>query len=243
MGTDPELAFGAASGSGAQASKLLRGTLLAVSTLTVMSGAVIAPALPAMEAYFAEVAHAALLTRLVLTLPGLAIALSAPVAGWVPDRWGRKRLLVAAIVLYGCAGGGGYVLDTLPALLVSRVLLGLGVAALTTAVTTLIADYFEGDVRAAFLGLQASFMALGGGVFLSVAGVLAAFDWRLPFLVYLAAFGLLPFVLVAVYEPERIGLGAVFGLTGVSLVACALIAGIGALRRAARRFFAVRRVG
>ena len=99
MGTDPELAFGAASGSGAQASKLLRGTLLAVSTLTVMSGAVIAPALPAMEAYFAEVAHAALLTRLVLTLPGLAIALSAPVAGWVPDRWGRKRLLVAAIVL------------------------------------------------------------------------------------------------------------------------------------------------
>lgn len=214
MGTDPELAFGAASGSGAQASKLLRGTLLAVSTLTVMSGAVIAPALPAMEAYFAEVAHAALLTRLVLTLPGLAIALSAPVAGWVPDRWGRKRLLVAAIVLYGCAGGGGYVLDTLPALLVSRVLLGLGVAALTTAVTTLIADYFEGDVR-------------------------AAFDWRLPFLVYLAAFGLLPFVLVAVYEPERIGLGAVFGLTGVSLVACALIAGIGALRRAARRFFAV----
>ena len=48
-------------------------TLILVSTLTVMSGATIAPSLPAMREYFAEVPHADYLVRLVLTLPALLI--------------------------------------------------------------------------------------------------------------------------------------------------------------------------
>ena len=44
----------------------IKATLLLTSTLTVMSGATIAPSLPAMQEYFANVENSALLVRLVL---------------------------------------------------------------------------------------------------------------------------------------------------------------------------------
>jgi len=50
---------------------LVKTTLLLVSTLTVMAGATIAPALPAMRQYFSEVANADYWVRLILTAPAL----------------------------------------------------------------------------------------------------------------------------------------------------------------------------
>jgi MFS family permease len=85
-------------------------TLLLVSTLTVMSGATIAPSLPAMGEYFADVPNADYLVRLALTLPALLIALGAPVVGVMIDRLGRKPLLLVALILYGLAGSSGILL-------------------------------------------------------------------------------------------------------------------------------------
>ncbi|MEM6611059.1 MAG: hypothetical protein AAF652_02180 [Cyanobacteria bacterium P01_C01_bin.72] len=56
--------------------------------------------------------------------------------------------------------------------MISRALLGLSVAGIMTGVTTIIADYYVGQKRANFMGLQAAFMGLGGVVFLSVGGLL-----------------------------------------------------------------------
>lgn len=44
----------------------IKATLLLTSTLTAMSGATIAPSLPAMQEYFVDVENSALLVRLVL---------------------------------------------------------------------------------------------------------------------------------------------------------------------------------
>ena len=50
-------------------------TLLFISTLTIMSGATISASLPGIAARFADVENVALLSRLVLTLPAVFIAL------------------------------------------------------------------------------------------------------------------------------------------------------------------------
>lgn len=181
----------------------MRGTLLLVSTLTVMAGATISPALPGIEAHFTEVPNATFWVRLILTLPALFIALGAPVAGVVVDRFGRKPLLLFSTALYGLAGAAGFMLDALWPLLASRALLGLAVAGVMTSVTTLITDYFRGDSRAGMLGWQATFMGLGGVVFLIAGGVLADLSWRLPFLIYLFSLLLLPLVLFVLHEPTR----------------------------------------
>ncbi len=182
---------------------LTKSTLLLVSTLTVMAGATIAPSLPAMQSHFQSVNNAALWVRLVLTLPALFIVIGSLIAGVVVDRFGRKPLLLAATALYGLAGASGYLLDSLFHILVGRALLGFAVAGIMVAATTLIADYYNGQARAAFLGLQAAFMGLGGVIFLSLGGLLADQNWRNPFLIYLFAWVLLLPLVWAISEPQR----------------------------------------
>ncbi|GET36103.1 MFS transporter [Microseira wollei] len=183
---------------------LTKATLLLASTLTVMSGATIAPSLPAMQDHFASVQNADIWVRLVLTVPALFIVIGSPIAGVIVDRLGRKPLLIVSAVLYGFAGGSGYVLNSLFAILGGRALLGLAVAGVMVSATTLIADYYIGQARATFMGLQAAFMGLGGVLFLSAGGSLASASWRYPFLIYLFAWLLLPLILISIYEPRRV---------------------------------------
>jgi MFS family permease len=190
---------------------LTKAALLGVSTLTVMSGATIAPSLPAMQDHFASVENAGLWVRLVLTLPALFIVIGSPIAGVIVDRLGRKPLLVVCAVLYGFAGSSGYILDSLFGILGGRALLGLAVAGVMVSATTLIADYYIGQARATFMGLQAAFMGLGGVLFLSVGGSLAEASWRYPFLIYLFAWLLLPLILISIYEPNRVSSGQLSG--------------------------------
>lgn len=184
-------------------SRLTQLTLMISSTLTVMAGATIAPSLPAMREHFTTDPNADYLVRLTLTLPALFIALGAPLVGITIDRMGRKYLLILALGLYGIAGSSGFLLDSLQWLLVSRAFLGISVAAIMTISTTLIGDYYTGATRTKFLGLQASFMGLGGLLFLTVGGFLADISWRLPFLIYLISLALVPLAMLSLYEPVR----------------------------------------
>ena len=157
--------------------------VLASATLTIMAAAIIAPSLPAMGEVYGD----GVLVRLALTITSLAIAVSAPLAGLVADRTGRKPLLTASLALYAVAGTAGYFVTSLPVLLGTRTLLGLAVGGVMTAVSALITDWFEGPERGRFLGYQQAAASLGGVVFLPLAGVLAGIDWRLPFWLYSVA--------------------------------------------------------
>jgi MFS family permease len=172
----------------------IRLLLLLQASLTVMAGATIAPALPAIAAHFADVPHAAFLSRLLLTLPALLIAACAFPAGWLVDRFGRRWPLLAGLALYAVAGASGLVLDSLPGLLIGRAALGLAVALVMTTTMTLVGDLLPPPERERFMGRLAAFMSFGGVVFLTVGGLLAELGWRGPFAAYLLA---LPLLLLA----------------------------------------------
>jgi MFS family permease len=177
--------------------------LLLVACLTVMSAATVAPALPQMAEAFSAAPNAELLSKLVLTAPAVAIALCAPFAGVLVDRFGRVGILRASLVLYGFAGTAGYVLDDLYAILASRALLGVAVAGTMTSVTALVGDYYSGEARTRYAGLQSLAMSLGAVVCVGAGGVLADLGWRLPFLLYLTGWAVLVPVLLYVVEPHR----------------------------------------
>lgn len=174
-----------------------------ISSLTVMSGATIAPSLPSMQTYFAEVPHVGFWIRLVLTMPALLIVISAPLSGLIVDRSGRLRLLIPSLLLYGVAGSSGLYLDSIGAILVGRALLGVAVAGAMTTATTLIADYYDGPERSKFMGYQAAFMGVGGVLFLTGGGALAELGWRWPFAIYLFSLILIPLTLLTLREPVR----------------------------------------
>ena len=175
--------------------RLTQLTLLLLSTLTIMSGATIAPALPAMQAHFADAPNAAFLVKLSLTIVGLAIALTAPLSGVLADRYGRRPVLLVSLVLYALGGGVGLIADSIGSLLAGRIVLGLAVAGTMTAAGALVNDLFSGPARGRFLSQQAAFGNFGGAVLMPLGGLLAAASWRAPFALYLISLLLIPLTL------------------------------------------------
>jgi len=182
--------------------KLLEITILLASMLTILSNAVIAPAMPLISGAFKEVKNVEILTKMMLTLPALTIALSAPLVGKLLDKVGRIKVLIVSLLIYLLAGTSGFWLRNLSGILVGRFIFGLGVTGIMTVSTTLIGDYFTGAKRDHFVGLQAAFVALGGLLFITTAGFLTDINWRLTFLIY--AFSVIVVLLVpfALHEPR-----------------------------------------
>ncbi len=171
--------------------------------MTVMAGATIAPSLPEMKAAFPDNPAADTLVKLILTIPGLFIALSAPFSGWVIDRFGRIKLLVAMLFLYALAGTSGLYLNTLFEIMIGRMFLGVAVGGIMTIAVALIGDYFQGDERQKLLGIQAGIMSLSATVFISAGGGLADLGWRYPFYIYGLAVLAIPMVLLFLKEPPK----------------------------------------
>jgi MFS family permease len=178
--------------------------LLMAASLTTMANATIAPALPGLERLFAGDPNAALLTRLLVPAPSLAVAICAPVAGIAADRIGRRSLLLFGVVLFVLSGCAGLVLPDLPTIFASRLVLGVAVALIMTAQTALVGDYFSGDDRNALTGLQISARNLGGLVFILTAGWAATLSPRLPFAIYGLAGTFLPLMWLVIVDPPRL---------------------------------------
>lgn len=177
-------------------------TLLLVSSLTILSIITISPALPNMVEHFSDVEHINFIAKLVLTVPALFIAISAPIAGRLVDKYGRLKLLRAALILYAFSGVAGFFLNSIYSILFSRIFLGMAVGTSMTIVITLVGDYFEGIARQQFLGLQVAFMSIGGILFLGLGGILADISWRNPFMIYGLAIFILPLAIFFLKEQE-----------------------------------------
>src|SRR3712207_6756787 len=144
-----------------------------------------------------------MLVRLLVPAPSLSVALFAPFAGLIADRYGRRRMLLAGVILFVIAGCAGLLLPDLPTIFASRLVLGVAVALIMTAQTALIGDYFTGDDRSALSGLQISARNFGGLVFISLAGWIAAISPRLPFAIYGVAVVFLPLMWKVIVDLQR----------------------------------------
>ncbi|MGF9764364.1 MFS transporter [Microvirga sp. 0TCS3.31] len=177
--------------------------LLMAASLTTMANATISPALPGLVRLFVDDPNATMLVRLLVPAPSLSVAVFAPFAGLVADRYGRRQMLLAGVILFVIAGCAGSLLPDLPSIFASRLVLGLAVALIMTAQTALIGDYFTGDSRSALSGLQISARNFGGLVFISLAGWFAAISPRLPFAIYGVAAAFLPLMWRVITDPPR----------------------------------------
>lgn len=162
-------------------------TVLAISSLTIMANTTIAPSLPELAKIFSEVPRIETLLGLLLSLPSLAIVLTAAIFGVLAERIGRKPVLIVSLIIYAIGGASGLLINDMTGLLVGRIVLGIGVAGTMTIATMLAADYWTGQARMKFMGKQAAVMSLGGVIFLILGGVLAEFSWRGAFSLYLLA--------------------------------------------------------
>jgi len=175
--------------------------LLLASCLGVLGAVLLAPVLPDIKDAFAGTAGVDALTPVVLTAPALVIGLTAPFAGRVVDRIGRKRLLVGALVVYALVGTAPLWLSSLQLIVASRVLVGLTEAVIMTCCTTLLADYFHGAQRERYFGLQVVFTTVAATLFFGIGGALGSHSWRTPFWLYLVSLPLAAAAARFVWQP------------------------------------------
>lgn len=73
------------------------------------------------------------------TIPGL---LFTPLVGLLSDRYGRRRVLIPCLFLFGAAGGACFFASGFGALVTLRFLQGIGSAPLNVLNAALIGDFF-----------------------------------------------------------------------------------------------------
>jgi MFS family permease len=156
--------------------------LLLASTLGVMGGATIAPVIEVIRQAM-EVSGTA--AGLVLTSHSLAIALVSPLVGRATDRFGVRRPLAAGLVVYGLGGGAGLVIDSYPVLFASRLVLGVGTAAVFTCSTAALLGLYRGETRDKVMGWRTAATTAGGFAYPLAAGALGNHSWHAPFAIYL----------------------------------------------------------
>lgn len=183
----------------------LHGILIVLAAvMPVMAIISLIPVVPLLDKEFAGVSGSAFLVPIALTVPALCLALFSPAAGWIADRIGRKSLLVTSLLLYSVIGVLPFFLVDLKQIIAARVALGITEAAIMTAATTMIGDYFEGDRRERWLGIQVSAISIAAIVLVAVGGALGAtLGSRGPFLLYLAALPLGLICAMVLFEPLK----------------------------------------
>ncbi len=183
--------------------KLAIFTLLLLAMLSTMSNVAIITAVPSLKEHFNDVKNIEFYSRLMITLPSLAIALLAPFLGHIIFKFGKKRSAILAIFIFAFAGSSGLYLESIELLLASRALFGAAVASLMIVTTSLVGDYFSNEKRSKYMSLQNAFAAFGGIVLVTGGGALADISWRYTFGIYLLGLLILPLVFTQIKEVTK----------------------------------------
>jgi MFS family permease len=183
--------------------------LLLGSCMSVLAAVLLTPVLPIMQDVYKT---SPVPPALILSAPALFVAIFSPFAGQIVDRLGRRTLLIIAMFAYAIIGTApawlpqGFIESAIFPLLALRLLVGLCEAAIMTCCTTLLGDFYDGDRRNRYLGLQTVFTTISATIFIVVGGGLVGADasrWRMPFWVYaLALLIAIPMIFV-IKEPVR----------------------------------------
>jgi MFS family permease len=157
----------------------------------------------ALQSIRAEFGLSAAEAGLVASFTMVASSFGGVAAGFLSDRYGRRRMLIWTILVYSLASAGSATSGNLVHLLFWRSLVGLGLGGEWSAGAVLVAESWPAAYRARAIGFMQSGWAMGYMAAAVVsAAILPRFGWRALFL-----FGLVPafftfFIRRKVREPE-----------------------------------------
>lgn len=204
--------------------------IFGVTLMAVLAVSSIAPAFPKIVKELEISPQQVGLLITAFTFPGVVLT---PFLGIMADRFGRKRVLVPSLFLFGIAGTACALTRDFDVLIVFRVFQGIGGAALGSLNVTIIGDLYPGRRLTQAMGLNASVLSIGTASYPTIGGAMALLGWYYPFFLSLAALptGLLVLTLLRNPEPRsresfRDYLGGTWGYLKNLKVAALFAAGV-----------------
>ena len=175
-----------------------------INLLPMVAVVALLPIVPNIIGNFKEMPYITTLGPLVLSAPGLCVALFSPYAGHLTDKLGRRNLLLIFTLLYGLGGILPFFMTQFASLMTGRLLLGVGEAFVLTIGNTLLGDYYSTKDRSTWLMIQGIVASICGTLLLSLSGFLSKnYGWQFPFLVYSFAFIITIATYLFIFEPDR----------------------------------------
>lgn len=194
---------------------LARYSLLGVTVLGTMSNNIINVPLLAVAEDFGSPVSTAVLT---VSAFALMLAVAMPLSGWAGDRVGRKRMLVAALVLMVTAQVAAALSPSLPFLIGARAVQGLACSAIPPMVMGMLVTFYP-DQRLRMMGAWAAANGIGQALGPPVGGLLAdVAGWRSVF-VLMAALSLIVLLGIGRTVPSLAGRHTPLHVPGAVLLA------------------------
>jgi EmrB/QacA subfamily drug resistance transporter len=158
-----------------------------------------------------------------ITIYALGQLLAMPLAGSISDRFSRKKVFVAAIVLFTVASVCCGLANNIYTLIVLRFVQSCGGGAFMPSATGIVSDTF-GAERDRAIGLFTSIFPIGGLVGPVLGGMFVTYwSWRGIFFVNVPVGAVLTVVAIAVVPGHSRKRAGRIDLRGVALLGCALV--------------------
>ncbi|MDJ1651546.1 MULTISPECIES: MFS transporter [Gordonibacter] len=176
--------------------------VLAIPVLAIglqdSASACISPAIASICETYPDIATSTV--QLLVTLPSLTCCLVALLYGWLASRINPRTLVIVGLCLFVLGGMAPALLTSFPAILMCRVVLGVGAGLTLPACDSIIPRLYQGQMRENMMGWNMTVGALGCTVMIFIGGQFAVTDWHLSFLGY--GVGLVSLVLVLLLLPK-----------------------------------------
>ena len=167
----------------------------------ILPNASIAPAIPDIADAFGISDQTSVFILMTAHAPGLFMA---SVIGVAADRYGRRRIIVPCLLLFGLAGLVIMFSTNLAMLLTFRFIQGLGSSGFLSLALVIIGDNYDGVERTRIIGQNALAMNLSVALLPAAGGLLTElFGWRGPFAMHAATIVLAAFAATLLPPDER----------------------------------------
>ena len=159
-------------------------SLASIPLIMTLGNSMLIPILPLLEK---ELDISKLQTSYIITVYSVVAIFLIPVAGFLSDRYGRKKVIIPSLIITGIggliAGWASWKMDNpYVFILIGRVLQGIGASGAMPIVLPLVGDIFRNDTEAsATLGVIETSNTIGKVLSPILGSLLAGIIWFLPF--------------------------------------------------------------
>lgn len=187
-----------------QSSWLQYAALASVPLVLVLGNSMLVPILPEIKRHL----HiSSMQTSLIITLFSVTAGVIIPIGGYLSDRFGRKKIMIPSLIIYGAAGvlaGFAAVWESYGILITARAIQGFGAAGTAPIAMALVGDMFKDAEESKALGLIEASNGAGKVISPILGSLLALWSWVAPFFAFpIFCVAALLMIIFLIKEPKQ----------------------------------------